>query len=74
LQFQGTSVTVNAVNPGVVDTEITRHMFVYKHWFTRMLLKPFSWPFIKSPDRGAQTVLYVALDPDLANTSGSYFE
>jgi len=74
LQSSGTGVTVNAVHPGVVSTELTRHIFVYKNWFTRILLKPFSWPFIKSPEQGAQTVLYAALDPDLANTSGSYFE
>ncbi|XP_011339708.1 retinol dehydrogenase 13 isoform X2 [Ooceraea biroi] len=73
-RLKGTDVTVNAVHPGVVSTEITRHMYVYKNWFTLPLLKMFSWPFIKSPGQGAQTVLYVAIDPSLANTSGYYFD
>lgn len=70
----GTGVTVNAVHPGVVDTNLTRHMFVYQHWYTKMFLIPFSWPFIKSPVQGMQTILYAALDPSLADTTGCYFE
>ncbi|XP_015186281.1 PREDICTED: retinol dehydrogenase 13-like [Polistes dominula] len=72
-KLKGTQVTVNAVHPGTVDTEITRHMTVFKVLFLRYLIKPFIWPFIKSPKQGAQSVLYVALDPSLENVTGSYF-
>lgn len=73
-RLKGTNVTVNAVHPGIVDTNITRHMSVYTNFFTRIFLKPFAWPFIKAPRHGAQTVLYAVLDPSLANVSGCYFQ
>lgn len=63
---------MNAVHPGIVDTNITRHMFVYSNLFLRILLKPIAWPFIKAPAQGAQTVLHAALDPSLNNVSGCY--
>ncbi|XP_012536020.1 retinol dehydrogenase 13 isoform X2 [Monomorium pharaonis] len=72
-RLKGTDVTVNAVHPGIVDTNITRHMSVYNNFFTRIFLKPFAWPFVRSPLQGAQTVLYATLDPSLANVSGCYF-
>lgn len=73
-RLKGTNVTVNAVHPGIVDTNITRHLFVYNNFFTRIFLKPFAWPFIRAPFQGAQTVLYAALDTSLANVSGCYFD
>lgn len=72
IYFLGTDVTVNAVHPGIVDTNITRHMFVYNNFFIRIFLKPMAWPFIKAPNRAAQTVLHAALDPSLSNVSGCY--
>ncbi|XP_035741745.1 retinol dehydrogenase 13-like [Vespa mandarinia] len=72
-KLKGTQVTVNAVHPGIVDTEITRHMTLFKNLWFKYFIKPFTWPFIKSPKQGAQTILYVALDPNLDNITGSYF-
>lgn len=31
------------------------------------------WPFVKTAKNGAQTSLYVALDPELVNVTGQYF-
>ncbi|XP_011646460.1 retinol dehydrogenase 13-like isoform X1 [Pogonomyrmex barbatus] len=73
-RLKDTNVTVNAVYPGIVDTNITRHMFVYRNIITKILLKPIAWPFIKDPMQGAQTVLYAALDPSLAKVSGCYIQ
>ncbi|XP_053684450.1 retinol dehydrogenase 13-like [Sabethes cyaneus] len=72
-RLQGTGVTVNAVHPGVVDTEIMRHMGIFNSWFSGILVKPFIWPFLKSPIAGAQTSVYAALDPELEKVSGQYF-
>lgn len=72
-RLDGTGVTVNAVHPGVVDTELMRHMGLFNSWFSGFLIKPFVWPFLKSPISGAQTSLYAALDPELEKVSGQYF-
>lgn len=71
--FIGTGVTVNAVHPGLVDTEIIRHMGFYNSTFSKYFLYPFTWPFIKTPKQGAQTCIYAALEPSLKNVSGKYF-
>lgn len=66
-------MTVNSVHPGIVDTEIIRHMSFFNSWFSKIFLKPFIWPFIKSPKQGAQTSIYAAVDPGLDKTTGRYF-
>ncbi|KAI8128602.1 hypothetical protein FF38_09969 [Lucilia cuprina] len=72
-RLEGTGVTVNALHPGVVDTELFRHMGFFNSFFASLIFKPLAWPFLKSPQNGAQTTLYAALDEDLANVSGQYF-
>ncbi|XP_055319861.1 retinol dehydrogenase 13-like [Sitodiplosis mosellana] len=71
-KLTGTGVTVNAVNPGLVDTEITRHMGVFKS-LSGMIFRPLTWPFLKTPKSGAQTTIMAALEPRLANKSGLYY-
>lgn len=66
-------MTVNAVHPGIVDTEIIRHMGFFNSWVATILIKPFVWPFIKDPRQGAQTVIYAAIDPDIKDITGKYF-
>lgn len=66
-------MTVNAVHPGIVDTEIVRHMGYYNSYTASILLKPIIWLFIKNPRQGAQTTLFAALDESLQNVSGKYF-
>jgi len=39
----------------------------------RLFVKPLFWPFVKTPKNGAQTTLYVALDPELDKVTGQYF-
>ncbi|GAB0089949.1 retinol dehydrogenase 13 [Sergentomyia squamirostris] len=72
-KLQGSGVTVNALHPGVVDTELMRHMGLFNSFFSGLIVKPLMWPFFKTPRAGAQTSLYVALDPDLEKISGEYF-
>ncbi|XP_046617480.1 retinol dehydrogenase 13-like isoform X1 [Neodiprion virginianus] len=70
-KLQGTGVTANAVHPGIVDTDIIRHMGFYNSTFSKIFLYPFAWPFIKTPKQGAQTCIYAALDPSLKDVSGT---
>ncbi|XP_012257842.2 retinol dehydrogenase 13-like [Athalia rosae] len=72
-KLEGTGVTVNAVHPGLVDTEILRHMGFYNSTFSTIFIYPLVWPFLKRPTHGAQTTIYAALDPSLKDVSGKYF-
>lgn len=72
-RLEGSGVTVNALHPGIVDTELMRHMGIFNSFFAKIFVYPLMWPFMKSPVSGAQTTLYCALDPDLENITGQYF-
>ncbi|XP_034654727.1 retinol dehydrogenase 12 isoform X1 [Drosophila subobscura] len=72
-RLAGSGVTANALHPGVVDTELFRHMSFFSNFFAGLFVKPLFWPFVKTARNGAQTSLYAALDPDLEQVSGEYF-
>jgi NAD(P)-dependent dehydrogenase (short-subunit alcohol dehydrogenase family) len=59
-------VTVNAVHPGVVSTELTREL----PSFVRAIAKL----FMLTPAEGAATSLHVATAEELETTTGEYFE
>lgn len=65
-RLAGTGVTVNAVHPGVVRTELTRAM---PKWISRIFHL-----FTISPEQGAATTLHVATSPEGGQVSGRYFE
>ena len=68
-RLQGTSITANALHPGVVSTsfgaEDPRRI--------QRLLIPFLRPFMKSPAKGAATSIHLASDPELEQVTGRYF-
>lgn len=70
--FAGSGVTANAVHPGIVDTEITRHMSIFNSYIAAIFVRPIMWLFTRTPQQGAQTVLYAALSPKLEKVSGQY--
>jgi NAD(P)-dependent dehydrogenase (short-subunit alcohol dehydrogenase family) len=69
-RLEGTGVTANAVHPGTVATGFARDGDV------RAL---FSWlvvlakPFLRSPEKGAETSIYLASSPEVEGVTGKYF-
>lgn len=72
LCYLGTGVTVNAVHPGIVNTEISRYVSAEQNFFSKTIVKSLTWFFIKSPAKGSQTVIFAALDPSLSDVTGAY--
>jgi NAD(P)-dependent dehydrogenase (short-subunit alcohol dehydrogenase family) len=68
-RLEGTGVTANCLHPGVVATNIVPSgaPLIFKIIFAAMK------PFLLSPKRGAETSLYLASSPEVANISGRYF-
>ncbi|XP_006021461.1 retinol dehydrogenase 12 isoform X2 [Alligator sinensis] len=66
-RLQGTGVTVNALHPGTVQSELTRYSSVVS-----LLWKMFSF-FLKTPQEGAQTSIYCAVAEELESVTGQYF-
>jgi NAD(P)-dependent dehydrogenase (short-subunit alcohol dehydrogenase family) len=61
-------ITVNAVHPGVVNT----HMLKSATGFFK-LIALLATPVAVSPEKGADTSVYLATSPDVAAVSGRYF-
>lgn len=64
-----TSVTANAVHPGVVSTKFGAE----DPGGIQRLLVPFVRPFMKTPAQGAATSIHVASNPGLESLTGMYF-
>jgi NAD(P)-dependent dehydrogenase (short-subunit alcohol dehydrogenase family) len=67
-RLHGTGVTANCVHPGVVATNIWRG----SDWLSR-LARLFAWLY-KTPEEGAEGVLYLAASRELDGTTGQYFK
>ena len=69
--LKGTRITVNALHPGVINTEIDRHM---NNFMQTAFAVATTLGYGKSIEQGAATTCYVATSPLLGATSGKYFE
>jgi NAD(P)-dependent dehydrogenase (short-subunit alcohol dehydrogenase family) len=58
--------TVNSIDPGGTNTQISRDLPAPVRMLTRLLLK--------SPEKGARTSIYLATSPDVAAVTGKYFK
>lgn len=68
-RFEGTHRTANAVHPGVISTNLGRHMPLAM----RAVMPLASVLALKTTPQGAATQCYVATHPSLAGVSGEYF-
>ena len=68
-RLEGENVTVNAVHPGEVATNIWKNNF----GFIGPVLKWVMGFFYLTPEEGAETSIYVATSPDVEGITGKYF-
>ncbi len=69
-QFEGTNKTANALHPGVIKTNLGRHM----NPIINAAFSVFSPLAFKTIPQGAATQTYVATHPSLIGVSGEYFQ
>ena len=67
-RLAGTGVTANCLHPGVVATRFGQSSGGFAG-----LVIPFLRPFFLSPEKGADTIVYLASSPEVAKTTGEYF-
>jgi NAD(P)-dependent dehydrogenase (short-subunit alcohol dehydrogenase family) len=67
-QFAGTGITANSLHPGFVNTRFADggHGALYQ---ALRVAKNFAL----TPDKGAETIIYLASSPDVAGVTGEYF-
>ena len=68
-RLQATSVTANALHPGVVSTSFGAE----DPGRAQRLFTPFMRPFMKTPAQGAATSIHLASAPALEQMTGRYF-
>jgi WW domain-containing oxidoreductase len=68
-RLDGTATTSNSVLPGVIMTNLGRHLPEWKLKLTEYI----GWTFMRSLEEGVATGCYVATNPKLAKVSGHMF-
>jgi NAD(P)-dependent dehydrogenase (short-subunit alcohol dehydrogenase family) len=67
-RLDGTGVTANCFHPGLVATGFNRNNGLLMNLGMTILR-----PVARSPEKGAETLVWLATSPDVANVSGAYF-
>lgn len=67
-RLKGTEVTVNALHPGGVRSQLGAQ----STWYAGKVLALVK-PFLRTPEKGAETSVYLATSNDVAATTGEYF-
>ena len=68
-QLSDTNATSNSVHPGVIATNLGKHLPAWQ----RVAASLIGWTFMKDIPEGAATSCYVATNPDLKGVRGYYF-
>ena len=67
-RLAGTNVTANSLHPGVVATNIWSHA----SWYLQPIIVPLRL-FMTSPQRGGETIVYLASSREVEGKSGGYY-
>jgi len=68
-RLEGTGVTINAMHPGEVRTNIGMNNGLLYRWYQRYLL----WWILKDPVISGNAIYYLAAAPEMAQVSGRFF-
>ncbi|XP_053562411.1 dehydrogenase/reductase SDR family member on chromosome X [Bombina bombina] len=68
LTADGSYVTANVVDPGVVNTELYRNVV----WPGRLVKWMTAWLLFKTVEEGAATSIYASVSPDMEGVGGCY--
>lgn len=70
-KLEGSGVTVNSCHPGVVVTGLLRQINSFE--MVNTVLEPILRQFLRTPAEGAQTSIFLSVDPEAEKVSGKYF-
>jgi NAD(P)-dependent dehydrogenase (short-subunit alcohol dehydrogenase family) len=68
-RLEGTGVTANCFHPGFVDTGFNSN----NGGLMRLAMQALR-PFARRPEQGAETLVWLAVSPEVAHISGGYFK
>lgn len=68
-RLEDSNITANALHPGVVRTRLASEA----SWLMKFFFS-IGKPFMKSPEKGAETSLYLATSDEVSGISGRYFK
>ena len=69
----GTGVTVYALHPGAVKSDIWRCWNIFQKPYVKPLVQLFMFLFFKDCKQGAQTTIYCSVAEELESISGLYY-
>lgn len=67
-RLQGTGVTCNCLHPGVVSTGFGKNDSGWMRWAVKVAA-----PFLRTPEQGAATTIFLAQSPAVEGVTGKYF-
>jgi len=67
--LKGSNVTINALHPGDVKTNIGNN----NGWLYKWFLHHVTWHFLKDPVISGEAIYYLASDPEMSDVSGRFF-
>lgn len=67
-------ISVYSLHPGVIRTELGRHLDTAYFRGVQMLFRSVAGLFIKTPELGAQTTLHCAVDETAGTQTGLFYK
>ena len=67
--LKGKGVTINAMHPGAVKSNIGTNNGKLYNWFSRYIIQP----TLKSPEISGEAIYYLASSPEMEEISGTFF-